>query len=119
MDFTVEHREGYSVIRVGGDPDLGEFLGFVQAAARESMRWRNVRALFDLRGIRTLTSFTEHYAIGQEVGRQFKHLRRMASVVPPDRITHASEKTARQAGVNLMVFTAEEEAIAWLLSDAP
>lgn len=42
------------------------------------------------------------------------HLRKLASLVPSDRITRASEKTAHRAGVSLMVFTSEAEAIRWL-----
>ena len=114
LEYTVEHREGCAVIRANGEPTLGEFIAFLQVVGAESMRWRSDRVLFDLRGVRTLTSFTEHYAVGQEVGRQMGHFRRLASVVPADRITRASEKTARQAGVNMTVFIDEGEAMAWL-----
>ena len=114
LDYTVEHRAGCAVVRANGEPSLGEFIAFLQQMGTESRRWASDCVLFDLRGVRTLTSFTEHYAVGQEVGRQLKHVRRLASVVPADRITRASEKTARQAGVNLSVFTDEGEALAWL-----
>jgi len=114
MEYGVEHRSHCSVVRANGEPTLGEFLAFLQAVGEESKRWSNDRVLFDLRGIRTLTSFTEHYSVGQEVGRQLRHLRRVASVVAADRITRASEKTARQAGMELSVFTDEGEALAWL-----
>ena len=119
LEYTVEHRAAYSVVRLAGEPTLGEFVAFIQRLGTESARWPNSRALFDLREIHTLTTFTEHYAIGQEVGRELRHMKRMASLVPPDRITRASEKTARQAGVTLTVFTNEQEALAWLASDAP
>jgi hypothetical protein len=114
LDYTVEQRAGCAVVRAGGEPTLGEFIAFLQAVGADSARWTGDCVLFDLRGIRTLTSFTEHYAVGQEIGRQLRHLRRIASVVPADRITRASEKTARQSGVNLRVFTDEGEAMAWL-----
>jgi hypothetical protein len=113
MQHQVEHRSLYTVVRTSGEPSLGEFIAFVQEVGAASAAWRD-RVLFDLRGIRTLTSFTEHYSIGQEVVRQLRHLKRVASVVAADRITRASEKTARQAGMDLMVFTDEGEAIAWL-----
>ena len=64
--------------------------------------------------MRTLTTFAEHFSVGQQVVRHLPHLNRIASVVPGDRITRASEKTARQSGVNLTVFTSEAEAVAWL-----
>ena len=114
LSFKVERRDRYSVVRVDGEPSLGQFLSFLQLIGVETAHWPVKRVLFDLRGVRSLTSFTEHYAIGEEVARQLKHLQRIASVVPPDRITRASEKTARQSGINITVFTDEGEAIAWL-----
>lgn len=114
LSFKVEHREMYTVARVDGEPSLGEFLSFLQRMGTESMAWPTRRVLFDLRGVRTLKTFTEHYSVGEEVARQLRHLHRIASIVPPDRITRASEKTARQSGINLSVFTEEGEAIAWL-----
>ncbi|MEO8024023.1 STAS/SEC14 domain-containing protein [Polaromonas sp.] len=118
VDFSVEQRSGYAVVRVGGDPSLEEFLGFVEVLAEQSRGWEGGRALCDLRKVRTLKSFTEHYAVGEAVGRHLRHLRQVASVVAADRITHTSEKTARNAGVNLMVFTSEDEAIKWLTTPA-
>ncbi|HVE52006.1 MAG TPA: STAS/SEC14 domain-containing protein [Ramlibacter sp.] len=114
LDIKIEHRDAYSVVRVEGEPTLGQFLSFLQLIGVEASAWSARRVLFDLRGVRTLTTFTEHFAVGEEVARQLGHLHRIASVVPVDRITRASEKTARQAGVNLLVFTEEAEAITWL-----
>jgi hypothetical protein len=114
LSFNVEHRDTYSVVRVEGEPSLGQFLSFLHLIGVETSGWPTRRVLFDLRGIRTLTTFTEHFAVGEEVARQLAHLHRIASVVPADRITRASEKTARRSGINLMVFTDEAQAIAWL-----
>lgn len=115
LSFHAEHRDGYSVVRIRGEPSLGQFLSLIQLLGVETAAWRARRVLFDLRGVRSLTSFTDHYAIGEEVARQLKHLHRLASVVDPDMITRASEKTARRSGINLTVFTDEGEAVAWLL----
>ena len=116
LSFDVEHREGYSVVRMSGQPTLGQFLSLIQLLGVETSAWTVRRVLFDLRGIRSLTSFTEHYAIGEETARQLAHLHRIASLVDPDMITRASEKTARRSGVNLTVFTDEPQAIGWLLA---
>lgn len=114
LSFDVEHREGYSVVRLKGEPSLGQFLSLIQIIGVETGAWTVKRVLFDLRGIRTLTSFTDHYAIGEETARQLHHLHRIASVVDADMITRASEKTARRSGINLTVFTDEAEAVRWL-----
>jgi uncharacterized membrane protein len=41
-------------------------------------------------------------------------MRRIASVVPRERVTRVSEKAARRNGVNVRVFDDEQQAIAWL-----
>jgi hypothetical protein len=114
LRFDVEHREGYSVVRVEGEPSLGQFLSFLHLVRVETAGWQTRRVLFDLRAVHTLTSFTDHYAVGEEAARQLAHLQRVASLVPPNRITRASERTAQRSGMNLVVFTDEAEALAWL-----
>lgn len=114
LSFQVEHREGYAVVRVDGEPSLGQFLSFLQLMGVESAGFPCPRVLFDLRGVRSLTQAGEHRAVGEEVARQLPHLQRIASVVPPDRLTRASEETARQSGMDITVFTEEGEAIRWL-----
>jgi hypothetical protein len=116
LRFSVEHRDGYSVVRVEGEPSLGQFLSFLHLIAVETGTWTTRRALFDLRGVSTLTTFTDHYSIGEEAARQLSHLQRVASLVEPHRITRASEKTAQRSGMNLIVFTDEAAAIEWLSS---
>lgn len=117
VQVTVEHRGTYSVIRLEGEPTLDEFLPVVQSLGEQSAGWPLRKVLVDLRGIRSLRAFTEHYAVGEAVARHWAHMQKIASVVPPDRLTRASEKVARQASVNLTVFTDEGEAMAWLLAE--
>ena len=116
LSYNVVHRDRHSIVRAEGEPTLGEFLAFLQDLADESAGWANKRLLVDLRGVRSLTTPTEHYAVGEAAARLLKHMHRVASVVPPDRITRASEKTAQRSGLNLVVFTDEGAALAWLLA---
>lgn len=118
LDFKVEQRQSHAVVRVDGEPTLEEFIGFIRSVGEQSKGWPTDRVMFDLRSVRTLKASAEHKTIGEEVGRSFAHLRKMASVVPADRLTRASQTTARQAGVKLTVFTSEGEAREWLLSEA-
>ena len=117
ISFEVEHRDKYSVVRVDGNPGLDEFVEFVKTLGTQSAGWSTRRLLVDMRGIRSLKTFTEHYAVGEAAARELAHLQRVASVVPPDRITRASEKTAQRAGFNLVVFISEGDAIAWLVAE--
>jgi len=114
--LDVEHRNRYALARIRGEPSLAQFLSLIQRIGVESAAWPSNRLLVDLRGIRTLTSFTDRYTIGQESARQLGHLHRIASLIDHDLITRAGERTARRAGVNLTVFSDAAEATAWLLA---
>lgn len=114
LKYRVVQRGSHVVVRVDGEPTLAEFIEFIRSVGAESQSWPSQRALIDLRSVRTLRTFTEHYAIGEEVARTLAHMERLASVVPADRLTRASEKMARQGGIDLTVFTSEGEAIEWL-----
>lgn len=118
LDHVLEHRDGYARVTLSGNPPIEQFLAFVRLMEAETRAWRHDRALFDLRGISTLRHVTEQVAIGQAVARHLRHMDRIASLVPPDRVTGISRKAAQQAGLNLAVFVDEQAAIAWLLADA-
>lgn len=112
---AVEHRTGYTVVSLTGDPSLGQFLSFIQLMEVETRSWPHDCGLFDLRGISTLKAVTDQVAIGQAVARHLAHMRKIASLVPSERVTGISRKEAREAGVNLMIFIDEQAAVDWLL----
>lgn len=114
LRFEVEHRAGYSVIRVQGEPSVGQFLSFLQVVAVETAAWTTRRVLFDLRGVQTLTSASEHAAIGEAAARQLPHLQRIASLVEPQHIT--CEPPARRSELGVTLFTDEGAAVAWLIA---
>jgi hypothetical protein len=110
LRFEVEHRAGYSVIRVEGEPSVGQFLSFLHVMGVETAAWPATRVLFDLRAVQTLTSASDHDAIGEAAARQLPHLQRIASLVEPQHIT--CEPPARRS--ELALFTDENAAVAWL-----
>jgi hypothetical protein len=111
----VEHRDRYTIVRLRGAPTVGQFLSLIQLLETESQAWPGRLVLFDLRGIETLTAFTDQFAIGEAVTRHLSHLEAIASLVPQGRITGTSQKVARSSGVDLVVFAEEATAVAWLL----
>lgn len=52
--------------------------------------------------------------IGMLAHRYLSHLERVASLVPPDKITRVSEAAAQSQGLQLRVFTQLTDAIEWL-----
>lgn len=112
VEITWEQHEGYGAARLSGRPTLGQMLSCIELIAAETAEWAHHALLVDLTQVDTLRSFTEQFAIGEHAAARLAHLAKVASVVPPDRITRNSERPARRKGLNLLVFTSEEEAIA-------
>lgn len=116
VDIAWEQLPGYGAARLSGSPTLGQMLSCIELIAAETSGWQPPLLLVDLRQVDSLRSFTEQFAIGEHAASRLAHLAKVASVVPPERITRNSERPARKKGLNLLVFTSEEEAIAWLTS---
>lgn len=117
LDIAWEHHEQYGILRLAGSPTLGQFLSCLDIVAIETAGWRHGNLLVDMRGILTLTSFTDQFSIGEQAALKLHHLHKVASVVPPERITRNSERPAQSKGLDLRVFTSEDEALAWLLAE--
>ena len=98
-----------------GSPSIGEFLVGLQQIGFESAKGEFDLVLLDLRQVEPVYSFTDQLRMGQEVARCMTHLRKLASVVPPDRITRVSEQSAKHSGATVRIFTVEAEALDWLL----
>lgn len=113
--MTYEHREGYVLVALAGTPTIEQFLGMLQQAGAASVGWTASAALVDVRGVTTMYSFTEQLRIGQTVAMNLGHLRKVAAIAPPDRITRVGEKAARHSGATVQVFATEAEAEQWLL----
>ncbi|HVZ45547.1 MAG TPA: hypothetical protein VHA82_17185 [Ramlibacter sp.] len=114
LEATWKDEDGYRRVCLRGDPSLGQILSYLELMAVETSSAPRGLLLVDLRGITSLTGFTEQFTLGERAASKLGHLHKLASLVPPGRRTRNSERTARAAGFNLRVFEDEGEAIAWL-----
>jgi len=117
LQFSVRRLDGITSVKVTGDASLAEFIRVIAELGPLTRTAGDKRVLVDLLGVQGDLKFTDHFQMGQEVGQHLKHLDRMASVVPQDKITRTSEKVAMTQGVHLRVFTSMNEAIDWLKSE--
>ena len=114
LRFSVQDNADPVRAAIEGDGDADEFIGLLRELGGRSVGWPSARLLVDLRGVQTLYSFTDQLRIGEAVGVNFRHLRKHAAVVRPDRITRVGEKAAQHQGTRVRVFASEHEALAWL-----
>ena len=114
FDVAIDARAHFVRIAVTGEPALGELLSMIHLLGVESETWDEHRVMVDLRAVRTRFSRPEQFRIGEEAAASLSHMDKIASVVPPERITRMSEKAAQRNGVNVRVFDDERAAIVWL-----
>lgn len=118
MPFAISIHRHPEFVQFGptGPALIQNFVELVDTADAETVFWSDRNALFDLRGVSGELSPEEQVFLGELVGRNLSHLDRLASVVPAQRITRRSEGAAQQLGVQLRVFTDEDEARQWLIA---
>jgi hypothetical protein len=114
FDLAIDTMAHYIRVRITGGPSIGQLLSLIHLVGVESETWEQDKVLVDLREVVTPFSHPEQFRIGEEAAASLSHMRRIASVVPPERVTRVSEKAARRNGVNVRVFDDEQQAIAWL-----
>ena len=110
-----EHAGGCVFARVAGHVDIDQFLSTLHILGIESEGWPEEVMLIDLRGLATaLYPRADLLRIGQEIACSFTHMRRLALLVQPERVTRISERSARRAGMDMSVFDSEANALEWL-----
>lgn len=119
FEVSIHRLPEFTSVKLSGPATLDDFVKLIEGMAAESRRLGDRRMLVDQLEITTTLKFTDHFRIGEEVARHMQHLEKMASVVPPERITHTSEKVALQQGMPLRVFTSMTDAIRWLGEGGP
>ncbi len=118
LEASVHRLPDFTSVKLSGPATIDDFVQVIRGMAAESKRLGDRRMLVDQLDISTTLKFTDHFRIGEEVAAHLHHLEKLASVVPPDKITHTSEKVAMQQGLQLRVFTSMREAIRWLQTPA-
>jgi hypothetical protein len=118
MQFQVVRATRFVRVEVKGPADVGAFVQGIQALAADTLAQGDKLLLVNLLQVEESLDSTGHFVLGEQVARLLSHLSRLASVVPPARMTRTSEKVARAHGVQLRVFDAEPPALAWLLDVA-
>jgi hypothetical protein len=113
-DVSVTQQRFYTRVAITGEPTIDQLLSLVHLLGVDSGSWKHDRLLVDLRRVTTQFTQAEQFSIGQEAATSLSHMRKIASVVPADRVTRISEKAARRDGTNVLVFDDENEALAWL-----
>jgi hypothetical protein len=114
FDVAVKQLAGYTLIKIIGLPSHEQLLSLAHLMGVDSGGWASDCALVDLRDVATPFTPEQQFELGREVAASMAHMRKLASVVPPSRVTHVSERAAQREGTNLRVFDSFEAAQEWV-----
>jgi hypothetical protein len=101
-------------VKLAGHPTFEQVVSMIHLLGVDSSGWPHEVLLVDLREVHTQFTPGEQFRIGEEAALSLAHLRKVASLVAPERITRIGEKAAQRNGTNVRVFADEEAALAWL-----
>ena len=118
MTASVHYTPGpaYAVAEVTALAFIEDSVPVLEELARRTRETGTRRLLINLMDVVGTFGREEQQAIGLLAHRHLAHLEKVASLVPEDKITRVSEAAARSQGMELRVFTALPDALAWLTS---
>jgi hypothetical protein len=119
MQVRVVRLRDYLDVEVTGRLDLAELLGLILRLEAVTQDQGDTRLLLDLTRVEGVPHVAVQMQVGEQIVKCLSHLASVASVVPPDRLTRASENVARSHGVRMKVFDSKDPAIAWLRETEP
>ncbi len=114
MEVRIVRLTDYVDVELSGQVDLTSLLELISRLGDMTRANADQRLLFDLLALDDSPHIAGQMQVGEQVAHCLAHLARVASVVPPDKITRTSEQVARAQGVQLKIFESKDEAIAWL-----
>ncbi|MFC5497335.1 STAS/SEC14 domain-containing protein [Caenimonas terrae] len=119
FEVTVDRHPDYVRYNVAGPTSLREFAELTLLVAGDVDRYEDDRVLIDLRRVEGRLTRQEQTLIGELGAGKLQLLFKLASIVPPGEITRNTEQAAVAVGLQMRVFDAEPEALAWLLDGQP
>ena len=114
MQVGMVRLRDYLDVEVAGPLDLGEMLQLIGRLEAVTRDHGDTRLLLDLTRVQGEAHVAGQMQVGEEIVKCLSHLTSVASVVPPERLTRASENVARSHNVHMKVFASKDAAIAWL-----
>ena len=110
------HGPVYAVAEISALAFLESAEPLLRSIAEQTRRRGDRRLLINLMDVVGTFGPQEQRTIGLLVFQHLSHLEKVASLVPPEKITRVSEQAARAEGMDLRVFTVFTEAIDWLVA---
>lgn len=114
LNYT--HGPSFAVVEITALAFVENAIPALVEMAHRTRERGDRRLLINLMDVVGTFGIEQQREIGLLAHQYLSHLERVASLVPPDKITHASELAAQSKGLQLRVFTELGAAIEWLVA---
>ncbi|MEP6791028.1 MAG: hypothetical protein ABI907_06635 [Ramlibacter sp.] len=116
MGFTTATVRGpkFVAVEVTGLAFVEDAAPLLKALEADTRLHGDKRLLINLLDVVGTLGGADHDLLGKLASRHLAHLEKVASLVPGDKITRVSERSAQLRGLHLMVFTSLVDAVEWL-----
>jgi hypothetical protein len=108
------HGPAYAVAEISALAFAESVEPVLRGISEQTRKHGDRRLLVNLLDVVGTFGLEEQRTIGVLAHRYLSHLEKVASLVPPDKLTRVSEAAARAEGMELRVFTTLPEALDWL-----
>jgi DNA-directed RNA polymerase subunit F len=117
MSYTLHYKNGptMAVAEISALAFMETAEPILQEMAAKSREYGTKRLLINLLDVVGTLGPEQQQGLGQLAARYLSHLEKVASLVPPEKITRVSEAAAQAQGMRLRVFVNITEAVAWLM----
>jgi hypothetical protein len=109
------HGPTFAVVEVTALAFLENAEPVLREIAERSRQYGNRRLLINLMDVVGTFGPEQQRDLGLLAFRHLSHLEKVASLVPPEKLTRVSEAAARAQGMELRVFSLLTDAVGWLV----
>jgi hypothetical protein len=110
------HGPKFAVVEITALAFLESAEPALREIAERTRQYQDQRLLINLMDVVGTFGPEQQRDLGLLAHRHLAHLQKVASLVPPDKLTRVSEAAARAQGMELRVFTELTDAIDWLVA---
>jgi hypothetical protein len=110
------HGPSFAVVEVTALAFVEIAIPALHEIADKTRQHKDRRLLINLMDVVGTFGPDQQREIGLLAHKYLGHLEKIASLVPPDKITRVSENAAQSQGLQLRVFTELTDAIDWLMA---
>lgn len=114
LSLAMDGEGGFLSVTGRGSATLADFHAAIEAIAATAREEAQSCVLIDLRAVQQSLAFSDHLMMGARIAERLAFARKVATVVPEQYRSGASEKAAQKTGLKLRAFTDRDEAQRWL-----